>query len=59
MRKNKNRGFQQLRVWNDAIEFYALNSRIFLNLPYSLKRDDGAWVNQIVVKEGDVAYECE
>ncbi len=37
-RKNKNRGYQQLRVWNDAIDFYAMNSRVFLNLAYSLKR---------------------
>ncbi len=37
-RKNKNRGYQQLWVWNDAIGFYALNSRVFLELPYSLKR---------------------
>jgi len=38
MRKNKNRGYQQLRVWNDAVEFYAMNSQIFLELPYSLRR---------------------
>jgi four helix bundle protein len=38
MRKNKNRGFQQLRVWSDAIDFYAANSRVFLELPYSLRR---------------------
>jgi hypothetical protein len=23
MRKNKNRGYQQLRVWNDAIDYHA------------------------------------
>lgn len=38
MRKNKNRGYQQLRVWSDAIDFYAMNSRIFGDLPYSLRR---------------------
>ena len=27
--KNKNRGYQQLRVWRDAIDFYKLNCRIF------------------------------
>jgi len=37
-RKNKNRGFQQLRVWNDAIDFYAANSKVFQALPYSLRR---------------------
>ena len=38
MRKNKNRGYQQLRVWNDAIEFYALNFKIFRNFPWELKK---------------------
>jgi len=26
--RNKNRGYQQLRVWQDAIEFYVLNCRV-------------------------------
>ena len=36
--KNKNRGYQQLRVWEDAIEFYRLNSGVFRKLPYDLRR---------------------
>jgi four helix bundle protein len=36
--KNKNRGYQQLRVWHDAIEFYRLTSQVFRKLPYELKR---------------------
>jgi four helix bundle protein len=36
--KNKNRGYQQLRVWRDAIEFYRLTSEVFRKLPYELKR---------------------
>jgi len=36
--KNKNRDYQQLRVWQDAIEFYRLNSQAFGSLPYELKR---------------------
>src|SRR5947208_8044279 len=36
--KNKNRGYQQLRVWKDAIEFYKLSSRVFGKFPYELKR---------------------
>jgi four helix bundle protein len=36
--KNKNRGYQQLRVWQDAIEFYRLTSQVFQKLPYELKR---------------------
>ena len=38
MLKNKNRGYQQLRVWRDSIEFYPLNSHVFRKLPYELKR---------------------
>jgi len=36
--KNKNRGYQQLRVWQDGIEFYRLTSHVFRKLPYELKR---------------------
>jgi four helix bundle protein len=36
--KNRNRGDQQLRVWQDAVEFYRLTSRIFRRWPYELKR---------------------
>jgi len=36
--RNKNRGYQQLRVWQDAVEFYAVNSRIFRAFPYELRR---------------------
>jgi len=38
MRKNKNRGYQQLRVWNDAIEYYAVAQEVFRKFPYELKR---------------------
>ncbi|MGH7833964.1 MAG: four helix bundle protein, partial [Candidatus Binatia bacterium] len=38
MRKNKNRGYQQLRVWQDAIDYYGLSSRIFGSFPYQLSR---------------------
>lgn len=37
-RKNKNRGYQQLRVWQDTIQFYALNCRVFKTFPYELRR---------------------
>lgn len=36
--KNKNRGYQQLRVWRDAIEYYRLTSRVFHKWPYEMKR---------------------
>jgi len=36
--KNRNRGYQQLRVWQDAVELYVLVSRVFRAFPYELKR---------------------
>ncbi len=38
MRKNKNRGYQKLRVWNDAIEYYSMTCGVFRGFPYELKR---------------------
>jgi four helix bundle protein len=38
MRKNKNRGYQKLRVWNDAIDYYVETCRVFRNFPYELSR---------------------
>ena len=36
--KNKNHGYQQLRVWDDAIEYYGATCRVFRPFPYELKR---------------------
>jgi four helix bundle protein len=36
--RNKNRGYQQLRVWQDAIEFYTACCRVFRAFPYELRR---------------------
>lgn len=38
MRKNKNRGYQKLRVWNDAIDCYVQTCDVFHGFPYELKR---------------------
>lgn len=38
MRKNKNRGYQKLRVWNDAVEYYVETCKAFKRFPYGLKR---------------------
>ena len=38
MRRNKNRGFQKLRVWQDAIEYYKHTCNTFRNFPYEFKR---------------------
>ena len=38
MYKNKNRGYQKLRVWNDAIDYYVTTCDIFRAFPFELKR---------------------
>jgi four helix bundle protein len=38
MKKNKNRGYQKLRVWHDAIEYYNDTCKVFRKFPYGLNR---------------------
>ncbi|MEA3223325.1 MAG: four helix bundle protein [Thermodesulfobacteriota bacterium] len=38
MRKNKNRGYQKLRVWNDAIDYYVQTCDSFRGFPYEFRR---------------------
>ena len=38
MKKNKNRGYQKLRVWNDTIDYYKETCKTFRGFPYELKR---------------------
>ena len=37
-RKNINRGFKRLRVWQDTVSLYILTCEIFLNFPFELKK---------------------
>ncbi len=37
-RKNKNRGFKQLRVWHDAVNLFVLVNIILKKLPYELNK---------------------
>jgi four helix bundle protein len=37
-RKNINRGFKKLRVWQDAVSLYILACRVFVNFPFELKK---------------------
>ncbi len=63
--RNKNRGDQQLRVWEDAAEaeFTALNDLAFklenglLRLVESLeqKQITGDWTDSLIIKESNVA----
>ncbi|MFQ5448078.1 MAG: four helix bundle protein [Desulfobacterales bacterium] len=40
-RKNINRGFKKLRVWQDAVSLYVLVCKIFANFPFELKKVAG------------------
>jgi hypothetical protein len=37
-RKNINRGFKKLRVWQDAVSLYILAWKILSNFPFELKK---------------------
>jgi four helix bundle protein len=37
-RKNINRGYKQLRVWQDAVSLYVLACRTFVDFPFELKK---------------------
>ncbi len=37
-RKNINRGFEKLRVWQDAVSLYILACKVFANFPFELKK---------------------
>jgi four helix bundle protein len=37
-KRNKNTGYQKLRVWVDAVEYYKKTWEVFKKLPYELKR---------------------
>ena len=41
VRKNINRGFKRLRVWNDAIDLYVLTCKLLSKFPYELKKTAG------------------
>ena len=38
MRRNKNRGYQKLTVWNDAIDYYVLTCDVFRSFVFELKK---------------------
>lgn len=37
-RKNINRGFRKLRVWQDSLALYVLACKIFSNFPFEIKK---------------------
>jgi hypothetical protein len=38
MKRNKNRGYQQLRVWHDALGYYKQTWEVFRKLSFELRR---------------------
>jgi four helix bundle protein len=40
-RKNKNRGYQRLRVWQDAVALYVETCRSFKALPFEMRQVAG------------------
>jgi hypothetical protein len=40
-RKNKNRGYKRLRVWQDAVTLYVETCRVFESTPFEMKRVAG------------------
>ncbi len=36
--RNRNRGYQKLRVWEDAIDHYVITCRVVRKFPYDLRR---------------------
>jgi len=40
-RRNINRGFKKLHVWNDAVTLYAMTCKILSGFPFELKKTVG------------------
>lgn len=68
MKRNKNRGYQKLRVWSDAVEYFERLDDLAFKLENGLlklvqsieeKRELGEWTDHLMVKESNVAYAVE
>jgi four helix bundle protein len=46
-RKNINRGYKQLRVWNDSIDLYVISCHVLLNFPFELKKTAGNCIDSV------------
>ena len=47
VRKNINRGYMKLVVWQDAKALYILTSKLFRDFPYELKRIAGQQISSV------------
>jgi four helix bundle protein len=54
-RKNKNRGYQRLRVWQDAITLYKETCRLFGTGPFEMKRIAGQAMASVDSVHRDIA----
>ncbi len=54
-RKNINRGFMQLRVWNDAIDLYVLTCKFLIRFPYELKKTAGNCIDSLLSISRNIA----
>ncbi len=46
--RNRNRGYQQLRVWQDAIDLYVQS--------LEHQQETGDCIDSLIIKESNVAY---
>lgn len=67
-RRNINRGYMKLTVWQDAKAYYVLTCQTFRALPYELKRlieslqekqHTGEWQDSFVIRESNAVYGSE
>ncbi|MFA5688807.1 MAG: hypothetical protein WC959_06650 [Kiritimatiellales bacterium] len=56
-RKNINRGYMKLRVWQDAKELYKLTWKIMKPFPYKLKQQGKEWDDSFILRETNEIYE--
>jgi len=54
-RKNVNRGFKKLIVWQDAISLYVMAHELLSNFPFELKRVASNCIDPNVAKVEDAA----
>ena len=56
-RKNINRGFKKLRVWQDAVSLYISACHIFVNFPFELKNELLKLIESLQKKQKDEVWE--
>ena len=57
-RRNVNRGYMKLTVWQDAIAYYSDTASVFRNWPYKMKRVAGQQVASVDSIHRNIAEGC-